>query len=301
MGLTGTPAPNGLLDLWPQLYLLDQGARLGPTVTGYRSEYFSAAATMGMVVIKYAIKKGAAEKIYKLIGDICISMKAEDYLELPERLDQVYPVAIPEALRARYEKFEEEEVMKVAGGMITAVNAPALATKLLQFTSGAVYDEQKKAHWIHDHKLDGLEDVYEAALGDPLIVFYWYQHELTRILKRFPEAQELKGEQDIDRWNRGEIPMLVIHPASAGHGLNLQHGGHRILWFTLPYWNLELYQQAVARIDRQGQTQVVTNQILAISDTVETEMATALAAKDRTQELLIRALRAKYKGGRDEA
>jgi len=295
IGLTGTPAPNGLLDLWPQIYLLDQGQRLGQTITGYRSQYFTPAAMMGMIVTKYALKKGADQEIHNKIADICISMKAEDYLELQGRIDLIHPVYLNQALAERYTAFEEDAVMQIEDQEITAVNAAAMTTKLLQFCSGAAYSQEGRWAWIHDEKLDALEDLYEAAVGNPVLVLYQYKHEAERIAARFPKAKlGLDSQADLDKWNRGEIEMLVVHPASVGHGLNLQQGGHQLIWFTLP-WSLELYTQAVARLDRQGQTRMVTNTILATKDTVEADVALALTNKARTQAKLMEAVKARIK------
>jgi len=300
IGLTGTPAPNGLLDLWSQVYLLDQGARLGLTLGEYRKDFFFPAATYGMIVTKYGLRRGAEAQIHERIGDICISMKASDHLDLPGRLDQVYPVRLGDELTEHYRKFEEDCVMEVEGEEITGVNALAMSTKLLQFTSGAIYTDLGGWGRIHDHKLDALEDIYEAALGSPVLVFYQYRHELERIQERFPGARVMDSAQDVKDWNTGEVPLMVAHPASAGHGLNLQAGGHRIVWFTLPR-SLELYEQAIHRLDRQGQTRVVVNQILMTRGTVEDDLALALTAKTRTQERLMEAVKARLKRVKDEA
>jgi SNF2 family DNA or RNA helicase len=295
IGLTGTPAPNSLLDLWPQLYLLDQGQRLGPTVTGYRNQYFQPASTFGMIVTKYKIRKGAAEEIHSKIADICISMKASDYLQLPARINVTHPVVLGQELGEKYAEFEEQQVMMTAGKEITAVNAGALVTKLLQFTGGAIYAEDKTWAWIHDKKLDVLEDLYEATLDEPLLVAYNYQHEAERILARFPGSVQLKGPAEIDAWNRGELKMMIAHPASAGHGLNLQQGGRRVVWYGLP-WSLELYQQFIARLDRQGQTMPVMNHLITTRGTIEDDVRDTLIGKAKTQDDLINAVKARIRG-----
>jgi SNF2 family DNA or RNA helicase len=291
VGLTGTPAPNSLLDLWSELYLLDRGLRLGEKITEYRATYFDIEEMHGDVVTKYKPKKGAPRQIYDKISDICISMKAEDYLELPGRLDIVIPVSLPDRVRAAYERLEEDMVVQIGEEELTAVNAPVLSGKLLQFTGGAVYTDKPNYVRIHEEKLDALVELVEEAQGQPVIVFYYYQHELTRIRERLPQAELLGDQASIDKWNRGEIPVLILHPDSAGHGLNLQYGGHIAIWFTL-HWKLEAYLQAVRRLDRQGQTQVVRNYILATQGTVEQAVSARLVSKNATQESLLKAVKA---------
>ena len=301
VGLTGTPAPNGLIDLWPQIYLLDRGERLGRTLSEYRSRYFNPGRRNGYVVYDWVPKAGAEEEIYRRISDICISMKACEYLKLPERLDVVRTVTLDEEGRKAYTAMEREAVLQLAGGeAIDAGTAAAVSNKLLQIAGGAVYDEDNRVHYIHHSKMDALEDVVEAANGRPLLVFYAYQHELERILHRFPQAVKLEGSAEIDAWNRGEIPMLLAHPAGAGHGLNLQAGGNHIVWFGLT-WSLELYQQANARIYRQGvKGERVTITHLVTEGTLEEDVMKTLAGKATRQDALLEAVKArikKYRGG----
>lgn len=287
--LTGTPAPNGLLDLWAPLYLLDQGKRLGTTFTGFRNRYFEGSE----YTHRYVPRKGAAESIHNAISDICISMRKEDWLELKPVEDITRKIELPNMVE--YVKFREEAVLALEDGEITAVNAAALYGKLLQFCNGAVYDANKDYHVVHDAKLDMLEEIIESLNGDPVIVFYCFQSDIARITERIKNVRTLTGQKDpsgiIDEWNRGEIEVLLAHPASAGHGLNLQHGGRRIIWFGVPS-GLELYQQAVARLDRQGQTESVINMHLITQGTIEETVVARLVDKTLTQDTLIEALKA---------
>jgi len=311
VGLTGTPAPNGLLDLWPQLYLLDMGERLGKTLTSYREKYFTEGKRNGHIVYEYKMRqedsllgKGYYEKeIYEKIGDICISMKAKDYLQLPERLDVEVPVNLGDETLERYHRFEEEEVLKMypqppEGGYtneieISAPNAAALTTKLLQFANGAIYDENGKYHELHDAKLDALDEILDVA-QQPVLVFYSYKHDLERILLKFKsyKPRQLKSSADIKDWNDGKISLLLAHPASAGHGLNLQAGGNVIVWFGLP-WSLELFQQACARLHRQGQTKNVIIHLLMALGTMDADVLKALMNKTQTQDALMDAVKAR--------
>lgn len=283
--LTGTPVPNGLMDLWAPMYLLDRGKRLGTTFHGFRGRFFD----KGEYEFKYRLRPGANETILNSISDICISMKKEDWLELKPVQDVTKTVELPN-MKA-YKEFEAEAVLELEEGEITAVNAGALYSKLLQFSNGAVYDADKNYHVVHDAKLDMLEEIVEALNGQPIIVFYSFQSDVARIKERIPKAVKLDSTSQIDAWNRGEIEVMIAHPASAGHGLNLQFGGWHIAWFGVPS-SLELYQQAVARLDRQGQPQAVVNMHLITKGTLEEEVVQRLIDKTLTQDTLINALRA---------
>lgn len=293
VGLTGTPAPNGLIDLWSQLYLLDMGERLGRTITGYRSKYFRPGRSNGQVVFDHELQNGSEQAIYNQISDICISMKAEDYLELPQRIDQTVEVRFPENVMERYQEFEKQQVLAIEGeGDISAVNAAALSNKLLQFANGAIYDADRNVHTIHDEKLEALEEILEAANGQPVLVFYSFKHDAARISKKFKTYHPvlIDGADDIKAWNKGEIQLMLAHPASAGHGLNLQAGGHIVVWFGLN-WSLELYQQANARLHRQGQTKPVTIYHLVAKGTLDEDVMKAIAGKADKQEALMQAVK----------
>lgn len=292
VGLTGTPAPNGLIDLWPQIYLLDQGERLGRTVTGYRARYFEPEKmdSSRQIVYKWRPKPGAEKAIYRKLEDICVSMRAEDWLTLPERIDRVIPVKLPDAAYSKYQELERQMLLTYADGDVVASTGATLAGKLLQMANGAVYDENKGVKEIHTAKLEALEDVLEAANGKPVLVFYTYQHDLDRIVARFPQARLLDTEQDIRDWNNGTIELMLAHPAAAGHGLNLQAGGHIIAWFGLP-WSLELYQQANARLYRQGQTNRVVIHHLVAQGTIDEDVMVALRDKEHDQNALLKAVK----------
>lgn len=303
--LTGTPSPNGLLDLWPQMYMLDKGERLGKTITGYRQKYFTPKKQNGHIVYEYELKgKKEADRdilgediyqqeIYDKISDIVISMKSEDYLELPELIERDVEITFTPELQKAYDKFERDQVLKLAeAGTINAVNAAALTNKLLQFGNGAVYDDQKEVHKIHDLKLNELAEIIDDANGQPVLVFYSYKHDLERIKARFKYAVELKTDQQITDWNRGEVPLMVAHPASAGHGLNLQHGGNIVVWFGLN-WSLELYQQANKRLHRQGQTRPVIVHRLICVKSMDQDVAAALIRKEKGQDALMEAVKAR--------
>lgn len=295
VGLTGTPAPNGLIDLWPQMYLLDMGERLEKTITAYRAKYFRPGRTNGQVVFDYKPNTGSEEAIYKRISDICISMKAEDYLDLPDMIEIPVEVSMNERQMAQYEKFEEEQVLKLQEeGDISAVNAAALSNKLLQYANGAIYDTERNIHELHEAKLDALEEIVEAANGSPVLVFYSFRHDVARILKRLKayHPKEIGGQEDIQAWNEGKIAVMMAHPASAGHGLNLQKGGHIMVWFGLP-WSLELYQQANARLHRQGQSQPVRNYIIMTKGTMDADVRKALSGKTDRQDALMEAVKAR--------
>lgn len=296
VGLTGTPAPNGLIDLWSQIYLLDMGARLERTITAYRTKYFRPGRTNGQIVFDYKLNNGSEEAIYKQIGDICISMKAEDYLQLPERIDRTVDVHLTEKLAEQYMEFEKEQVLALENedGDISAVNAAALSNKLLQFSNGAIYDSERNVHEIHSEKLEALEEIVEAANGQSVLVFYSFRHDVSRIMRKLKSfhPKEIGGPEDIKAWNNGNLPLLLAHPASAGHGLNLQGGGHIIVWFGLP-WSSELYQQANARLYRQGQSKPVIIHHLIAKGTMDEDVMKALGNKIDKQEALMQAVKAR--------
>lgn len=295
IGLTGTPSPNGLLDLWPQMYLLDMGQRLGRYIGGYRERFFLPDKRNREIIYSYKPKQGAEEKIYSLISDICISMKAADYLNMPERIENRVEVSMNAKEEKLYQSFERDMVLSIGEEELDAVNAAALSNKLLQMANGAVYGEDKKVISIHDRKLDALEDLVEAANGKPVLVAYWYKHDLLRIQKRLPEARVIDTSKDITDWNHGEIAIGLIHPASAGHGLNLQEGGCTIVWFGLT-WSLELYQQMNARLWRQGQKHTVVIHHLITKGTHDEDVMKALEKKETGQSALIHAVRARIGG-----
>jgi len=297
VGLTGTPAPNGLIDLWPQVYLLDQGERLGKTVTGYRSRYFEPGKRNRTVIFSWDPKPGAEEAIYSKLEDLCVSMSAEDWLQMPERIDREVKVQIPEAARAKYDQLERDLLLPFAGGDITADTMAILSNKLLQMANGAVYDENGSTREIHQAKLEALDDILEAANGQPVLVFYNYQHDRDRILNHISAARVLDTEEDIEQWNQGKIPVMLAHPASAGHGLNLQAGGNIIVWFGLT-WSLELYQQANARLYRQGQEKSVIIHHLVAEETIDEDVMSALAGKDVSQKALLEAVKARIESVR---
>lgn len=298
VGLTGTPAPNGLTDLWSQIYLLDQGERLGKTVTGYRQKYFRPGRRNGQVVFDYKLLDGSEEAIYRRISDICVSMKAEDYLELPPRMDHSVEVTLPSSVRVQYESFEKEEILKLLEhekeNTISAANAAALTNKLLQFSNGAIYDDDRAVHELHGVKLEALEEIVEAANGEPVLVFYSFRHDIGRIKRKLKDyrPRELVDGKDIDDWNAGKVQVLLAHPAGAGHGLNLQKGGNIIVWFGLT-WSLELYQQANARLHRQGQTRPVQVYHLLSKGTMDEDVIKAISGKADKQEALMQAVKAR--------
>lgn len=295
IGLTGTPSPNSLIDLWPQMYLLDMGERLGRYITGYRERFFVPDKRNKEIIYSYKLRPGAEQKIYSLISDICISMKACDYLQMPERIDSRVEVVMSEKEQKLYDRLEQDMVLKVGEGELDAVNAAVLSNKLSQMANGAVYDENKKVLPIHERKLDALEDLIEAANGKPVLVAYWFKHDKDRIKQRF-DVREIDTAKDIADWNDGKIPVALIHPASAGHGLNLQDGGSAIIWFGLT-WSLELYQQLNARLWRQGQKNTVVVQHIITRGTVDEDVMKALEKKDAGQSALIDAVRVRI-GGR---
>lgn len=295
VGLTGTPAPNSLLDLWPQMYLLDMGQRLGRFIGGFRERFFVPDKRNREIIYSYKPRDGAEDAIYSLVSDICISMKAVDYLDMPERIDNRIEVAMSSKEQKLYDDFQRDMVLSIGSEELDAVNAAALSGKLLQMANGAVYGDDKKVLPIHDRKLDALEDLVEAANGKPLLVAYWYKHDLQRIKARFKTARCIDTSKDIDDWNAGKIPLALIHPASAGHGLNLQEGGCTIVWFGLT-WSLELYQQLNARLWRQGQKHTVVIHHIVTKGTHDEDVMRALENKDMRQSALIEAVRARIGG-----
>lgn len=289
VGLTGTPAANGLMDLWAQFRLLDGGQRLGRYITRFRDRWFVPDKRGGQV-FTYKPRAGAEDEIYEAISDMTLSMRTTDHLILPELTLTTTRVKLADKERAVYEQLKQDLVIELNGQVIDAANAAVLSGKLLQLASGAIYDENGDAIVVHGAKLDALEDLVEAANGQNLLVAYWYKHDLQRIIERFPEARPLKTSTDIEAWNNSEIQIGLIHPASAGHGLNLQVGGHLLIWFSLT-WSLELYQQANARLYRQGQTQPVTITHLAAEGTLDEAVLKALDTKNVTQAALIEAVK----------
>jgi SNF2 family DNA or RNA helicase len=291
--LTGTPAPNSLLDIWAPMYLVDRGARLGEKYEGYRARYFE----KNQWERRYTIKKHESyeQGIYNKINDIVISMKAADYLDLPERVERIVSVCLPDEVKKAYNAFERDAVLALTEeDQITAINAAALTTKLLQYANGAVYDEERVWHEMHREKLESLNEIIDSANGKPVLVFYWYKHDLERIMKHLKAYQsvELKGQAEIKRWNEGKIPVMLAHPASAGHGLNLQAGGNIIVWFGLT-WSLELYQQANARLHRLGQKQAVIIHHLVALGTMDEDVMVALEKKRNGQDALMDAVKAR--------
>lgn len=298
--LTGTARPNSLLDLWSQLYLLDSGQRLGQTLGQYRSKYFTPAQTNGHIVYSYALRKGEdllgadiyEKEVYDKISDICISMKAKDYIDLPEKIIVNKFINLPADIMAQYNEFEMSQVLEINDKELTAANAAVLTGKLLQFSNGAVYDENKAWEVIHDEKLDVLEEIIEEANGKPVLVFYSFKHDLARIKQRIKEVRELKTNQDMTDWNAGKIQVMACHPGSAGHGLNLQAGGNIIVWFGVN-WSLELYLQANARLHRQGQLMPVIIYHLLCKGTMDIDVIRVLSGKEAGQEGMMKALRAR--------
>ena len=298
VGLTGTPSSNGLMDLWAEFRLLDQGERLGRFISNYRERFFVPDKRNAQIVFSYKPKQGADEAIYRLISDITISMKSADYLHLPECINNRVEVKLSDEERKIYDELSREMVVSLKDKEIDAINAASLSNKLLQMANGAIYDENKEVIHIHDGKLDALEDLIESANGKPVLVAYWFKHDLQRLKDRFKDARQIKESCDIDDWNNKRIQIGLIHPASAGHGLNLQMGGSMLVWFGLT-WSLELYQQTNARLHRQGQKETVVIHHILCKDTIDEDVMDALEAKDKTQSRLIDAVKARI-GGRDD-
>lgn len=296
VGLTGTPASNGLMDLWAEYRLLDMGERLGRFITNYRNTYFTPDKRNGMIVYSYSLLPGAEEAIYGKIADITISMKCTDYLRMPECVVNEVHVRMTDGEKEKYDRLRKDMVLSLGDADIDAVNAASLANKLAQMANGAVYDENGDTHALHSHKLDALEDLIEAANGKPVLVAYWFKHDLERIEERLHKLHipfsRMDTADSIRRWNAGTVPVGLIHPASAGHGLNLQAGGSTLIWYGLT-WSLELYQQTNARLWRQGQTAdtVVLHHIVT-EKTIDERIMTALQQKEKTQDTLIEAVKA---------
>lgn len=291
VGLTGTPSSNGLMDLWSEFRLLDMGERLGKFITRYREAFFMPDKRNGQMVFSYKPRPDAEEEIYRRISDITISMKCTDHLNMPELISSQCEVVLSDDERKQYEKLKSELVLTLSAGEITVSNAASLTNKLSQLSNGAIYDDDRNIVEFHQRKLDALEDIIESANGNPILVAYWFKHDLERIRKRF-KVREIKSSQDIIDWNAGKIPVAMIHPASAGHGLNLQSGGSTLVWFGLT-WSLELYQQTNARLWRQGQTSgTVVIQHIITKGTIDERILTALNKKELTQNALIDAVKA---------
>lgn len=302
VGLTGTPAPNGLLDLWSQMFLIDGGKSLGASYNKYRSKYFESDKSNGIVTFSYKLKKGGfllgddffKQEIYDSIGAACFSMRTEDYISLPDCLVNDQYITLSDADQAKYDSFEKEQVLKLleTDKEITAVNAAVLTNKLLQFANGTIYDEDRKQHVVHDGKLEKFTEIIEELNGKPVLVFYSFISDKERLLFNFKQARQLKDSKDIAEWNAGRIPILVAHPLSAGHGLNLQFGGVNVLWYGCP-WSLEQYLQGIKRVHRNGVSGVVTNTRLIVKGTVDEEVIKSLESKNRTQDAILEAVRAR--------
>ena len=299
-GLTGTPAANGYMDLWAEIFLVDNGERLGKTITSYRNSYFTPGAHKGHIVYEYRLKLGAKEQIDKKLSDICLSMSKEDWLQLPPIMYNNVTVRMSSAERKVYDKFQKEKVLPLLENSLSTLDnmesavvgdtAAVLSGKLLQMANGAVYDDKEGVFHVHDRKLDALDEIVDVSNGQPILVFYSYKHDLKRIRDRFPESVLLKTSAEIEAWNNGQIPMLLCHPASAGYGINLQQGSHIIVWFGLPY-SLEQYQQSNARLHRQGQEESVIVHHIVCENTLDEKVLSALQRKDATQRSLLDALK----------
>ena len=290
--LTGTPAPNGLLDLWSQIYLLDMGERLGKTISEYRRRYYTPGRGNGMVTYEWNLNEGDDEVIFKKIEDICVSMKSEDYLTLPEVVYNVIPVKLKANELKLYKQLEKDMVIDLQGQELVALSAGALSNKLLQMANGQVYTDEHKVLRIHKAKIEAMYDIIEANEHKSLLVMYWFNHDLDQLEGAFPYARVLKDSQDIRDWNEGRIRMLLMHPASAGHGINLQRGGHIVVWFGLT-WSLELYQQANKRLHRSGQAKNVFIHHLVAQGTIDEEVMSALSSKDAGQRKMLQAIKAR--------
>lgn len=294
VGLTGTPAPNGLMDLWAQIYLLDEGKRLGRRITAYRDRYFEPDKRSRTQIFTYTPKPGAQEAVQDLISDICISMKSEDYLKLPDCITDTIEVQLDSKAEKAYKKLEREMLLQVDESLIDAGTAAVLSNKLLQLCNGAVYDENGQTVEIHDCKIEALKETVEALNGEHAIIFYSFRHDIERIKKAIPAVRELKTPQDEADWNAGKIELLLAHPSSSAYGLNLQEGGHHIIWFGLD-WSLEKYLQANKRLHRQGQKHTVIIHHLAVKSGRDEDVIKALQDKDRTQEALIESLKVRIR------
>lgn len=290
VGLTGTPSSNGLMDLWAEFRILDMGERLGRYITHYRQNFFTPDKRNQQMIFSYKPRAGAERAIYNLISDITISMKSKDFLKMPKCVMNEVKVSLSDKEQKIYDLLKQDMVLSLKGKEIDAINAASLSNKLLQMASGAVYGEEKESIIIHDRKLDALEDLIEGANGKPVLIAYWFKHDLTRIKKRF-DVREIKTTKDITDWNEGKIPIALIHPASAGHGLNLQDGGSTLIWFSLT-WSLELYQQTNARLNRQGQKNTVVIHHIITKGTIDENVMKALNKKTKVQDELIDAVKA---------
>lgn len=293
VGLTGTPSSNGLMDLFAEFKVLDLGERLGYFIGQYRNTYFKPDKTNGAIVYSYKPLPNAEDSIYEKISDITVSMKASEYLKMPELVISNYKVEMFDNEKKQYDEMKKNLICEIKNGEITVSNAGSLSNKLSQFANGAVYDDEQNIVEIHSRKLDALEDIIESMNGKPLLVAYWYKHDLQRIKKRF-DVREIKTGKDIADWNKGKIPVALIHPASAGHGLNLQQGGSTLVWFGLT-WSLELYQQTNGRLYRQGQKNTVVIQHIVTKGSIDEQILKALEKKNKTQEDLIEAVKANLK------
>lgn len=293
VGLTGTPSSNGLMDLWAEFRLLDMGERLGRYITYYRQNFFVPDKRNQQMIFSYKPKDGAEKKIYSLISDITISMKSKDFLKMPECVMNEVIVTLSDKEQKLYDSLKQDMVLSLEENEIDAINAAALSNKLLQMSNGAVYNDDKESFHIHDRKLDALEDLIEGANGKPVLVAYWFKHDLEKIKDRF-DVREIKSAKDISDWNEGKIPVALIHPASAGHGLNLQAGGSTLIWFGLT-WSLELYQQTNARLYRQGQDSTVVIHHILTKGTIDEDVMKALKAKEKIQDALIDSVKARLK------
>lgn len=293
VGLTGTPSSNGLMDLFAEFKVLDLGERLGYFIGQYRNTYFKPDKTNGAIVYSYKPLPNAEDSIYEKISDITVSMKASEYLKMPELVISNYKVEMSDNEKKQYDEMKKNLICEIKDGEITVSNAGSLSNKLSQFANGAVYDDEQNIVEIHSRKLDALEDIIESMNGKPLLVAYWYKHDLQRIKKRF-DVREIKTGKDIADWNKGKIPIALIHPASAGHGLNLQQGGSTFVWFGLT-WSLELYQQTNGRLYRQGQKNTVVIQHIVTKGSIDEQILKALERKNKTQEDLIEAVKANLK------
>lgn len=294
VGLTGTPSSNGLMDLWAEFRVLDLGERLGRYITHYRNEYFLPDKRNGAVIFSYKPQLNAEERIYRRLADMTISMKSTEYLKMPELILNELEINLDEEDQIKYKKFKKEMVMTIQEKEIDAINAASLSNKLIQLANGSIYDEDKKFYEVHNKKLDKLEEIIESANGKPVLVAYWFKADKERIEKRF-KVREIKTADDIKQWNKGMIDLALIHPASAGHGLNLQSGGSTLVWFSLT-WSLELYQQTNARLYRQGQKNTVVIHHLITKNTIDEDIMKSLKRKDKTQEALMRAVKARIGG-----
>ena len=294
VGLTGTPSSNGLMDLWAEFRVLDLGERLGRYITHYRNEYFLPDKRNGAVIFSYKPQPNAEERIYRRLADMTISMKSTEYLKMPELILNELEINLDEEDQMKYKKFKKEMVMTIQEKEIDAINAASLSNKLIQLANGSIYDEDKKFYEVHNKKLDKLEEIIESANGKPVLVAYWFKADKERIEKRF-KVREIKTADDIKQWNMGMINLALIHPASAGHGLNLQSGGSTLVWFSLT-WSLELYQQTNARLYRQGQKDTVVIHHLITKNTIDEDIMKSLKRKDKTQEALMRAVKARIGG-----